>query len=86
MDTNAIRDAVLRRPFEPFVLRMNDGREYKVPHPELLAVSKRLVVVINTDTGGVVSLEPILIASMEPIVRNPAASKANNHSGSNEPS
>jgi hypothetical protein len=65
MDTNVIRDAVLRRPFRPFTLRMNDGREFHVPHPEYVAVSRRIVVVIDAKTESSLWLEPVLIASMQ---------------------
>ncbi len=64
MDTKTIREAVLRRPFRPFVLRMNDGREFRIPHPEYVAVSRRVVVAINAEDESGVYLEPILIASM----------------------
>ena len=64
MDTQSIREAILRRPFQPFVLRMNDGREFRIPHPEYVAVSRRALVVIDADTQAAVTLEPILIASM----------------------
>ncbi len=65
MDTNSIRDAVLSRPFRPFTLRMNDGREFFVPHPEFVAVSRRVVFVIDDKTKAGIQLEPILIASMQ---------------------
>jgi hypothetical protein len=65
MDTNSICEAVLSRPFKPFTLRMNDGREFFVPHPEFVAVSKRLVFVIDQKTEAGIYLEPILISSMQ---------------------
>jgi hypothetical protein len=64
MDTSTIREAVLRQPFQPFHLRMNDGREFYVPHPEYIAVSKRVVMVIDPTTEAGIQLEPLLIASM----------------------
>jgi hypothetical protein len=65
VDTNTIREAVRRQPFRAFTLRMNDGREYYVPHPEYVAVSRRVVMVINSVTEAGVHLEPILIASLQ---------------------
>lgn len=65
MDTNTIREAVLNRPFKPFTLRINDGREFFVPHPEFVAVSRRVVFVIDDKTKAGIQLEPILIASMQ---------------------
>lgn len=64
MDTNVIREAVLRRPFEPYVLRLTDGREFRVPHPEHVAVSRRVVVVVNVENDVPIYLEPALVASL----------------------
>jgi hypothetical protein len=66
MDTNTIREAVLRRPFQPFTLRMNNGREFHIPHPEFVAVSRRTVVVVDAATEAAIMLEPVLIASLKP--------------------
>ena len=65
MDTNVIRDAVLKRPFQPFVLRMNDGRAFHVRHPEYVAVSPLLVAFIDAEKETGMFLEPYLIASLE---------------------
>lgn len=65
MHTEEIRKAILNRPFEPFTLRMNDGREFYVPHTEYAAVSRRVVYVIDPETEAGLSLEPVLIASMQ---------------------
>lgn len=65
MDTESIRQAVLQRPFEPFTLRLVDGREFYVPHPEWVAVSKRVIFVVNPENEAGIQLEPLLIASME---------------------
>jgi hypothetical protein len=64
MDTKTIREAVLTRPFKAFTLRMNDGRRYHIPHPEYVAVSRRVVMVIDSGTEAGVYLEPILISSL----------------------
>ena len=64
VNTETIRQAVLDRPFKPFVLRLNDGREFHVPHPEYVAVSRRVVLVIDEKSEAGVYLEPVLIASM----------------------
>lgn len=64
MHTETVRDAILSRPFKPFTLRMNDGREFHIPHPEYVAVSKRVVVAVNENTQAAVYLEPVLIASL----------------------
>ncbi len=66
MNTETIRNAVLKRPFEPFTLRMNDGREFFVAHPEWVAVSRRSVMVVDHETEAGIHLEPVLIASLHP--------------------
>jgi hypothetical protein len=65
VDTNTIREAVRRQPFKAFTLRMNDGREFYVPHPEYVAVSRRVVMVINSVTEAGIHLEPVLIACLQ---------------------
>lgn len=65
MDTSTIREAILRRPFRPFTLRMNDGREFYIPHPEYVAVSPLVVLAINYTNNAGVYLEPALIASLQ---------------------
>ena len=40
MNADAIREFLNRRPFEPFVIRMSDGKAYEVRHPECLMVLK----------------------------------------------
>lgn len=65
METNAIREALHRQPFQPFSLRLADGRELIVPHPDFVAVSNRRVVVINSQDESTSLLEPLLIVSLE---------------------
>jgi hypothetical protein len=67
MDPAAIREAVRTRPFQPFRLRLADGRELNVPHPDLVAVAPngRRVVVFNTADDTMATLEPLLIVSLE---------------------
>ena len=65
MNLEAIRDALHRQPFRPFGLRLVDGRELHVPHPDFVAVSPRQVVVINAVDQSLSILEPFLIQSIE---------------------
>lgn len=65
MDAATIRDAVRSSPFRPFTLRMNDGREFFVNHPELIAVALTHLYVIDEKTQRGVFLEPMLVASMQ---------------------
>jgi hypothetical protein len=66
MHVDTIREAIRRVPFVPFTLRMNDGREYHIPHPEYIALSRRSVFVIDPQTDASMFLEPVLVASLTP--------------------
>jgi hypothetical protein len=37
----------LSNGFEPFLLRLTDGRRIEVPHPDFIAVGKHVVVVLD---------------------------------------
>ncbi len=65
MDTEVLREAILDRPFKPFSLKLADGRELPVRHPEFVAVAKRRVVYINHENEAISILEPLLILSLE---------------------
>src|SRR5207248_5927623 len=43
MDLEGIRIALRRQPFEPFSIRLTDGRSMAVRHPEFVAVGHRRV-------------------------------------------
>lgn len=65
MHIDLIREACRRGPFIPFLLRMNDGRIFSVPHNDYVAVGKRHVVFIDPATDASIFLEPGSIASLE---------------------
>jgi hypothetical protein len=65
VDVNAIREALHARPFQAFRLRLADGRELTIPHPDFIAVSPRRIVVINAADESTSILEPLLIVSLE---------------------
>ena len=44
MDLPGIREALRRRPFEPFSLRLADGRDLPVSHPEAVALGERWLI------------------------------------------
>jgi hypothetical protein len=64
MDIRAIRDVIRSTPFQPFTLRMNDGRKFHVAHPESIALGKRTVFVVVPESEIPVGIEPILIATL----------------------
>lgn len=65
MDIDGIRETKNRAPFEPFSLRLADGRELHVPHPDFLAFTKRHVIVTNPDNESYAVIEPLLVVSIE---------------------
>lgn len=74
MDTAGVRELLQRQPFEPFVIRLADGRTLPVPHREFVALTPRRVIVgAEDDTWSIV--EPLLIVSLDAM---PAKSKGGN--------
>jgi hypothetical protein len=68
MDPGVIREALRARPFLPFRLRFTDSREFRVPHPELLAMGPngRSMAYYNPDEDGrILFLNPLLLVSIE---------------------
>jgi len=64
MDIGGIRQALHKQPFEPFTVRLADGRGLPVPHPDFVAVGPRRVVVVAEDNSWTV-VEPILVVSLD---------------------
>lgn len=64
MDSEGVREALLRRPFEPFRICLADGRSLAVRHPEMVAVGKRRIVVVQPDDS-TLFVEPLLIVSLD---------------------
>jgi hypothetical protein len=59
-----IREALHRQPFKPFDIRLADGRSFDVSHPEMVAVGKRQIIVVEPDDSWSV-VEPLLIVSLD---------------------
>ena len=64
MDLEGVREALLKRPFEPFRIRLTDGRSLAVRHPEMVAVGKRRIVIVQPDDS-TLFVEPLLIVSLD---------------------
>jgi len=64
MDLQGLREALHRSPFEPFSIRLVDGRSLSVEHPEFVAVGTRRAIVIAADDSWSV-VEPLLIVSLD---------------------
>jgi hypothetical protein len=74
MDPNEILALVRKRPFEPFGIRLHDGRVIEVRHPDVIVVGRRSIFVglYTSDNGGGpvddwVLISPIAIASLHPL-------------------
>jgi hypothetical protein len=64
MDLQGIREALRNRPFQPFFLRLADGRDLPVPHPEAVALGKRRLIVLRPDNSWSV-VEPLHVVSLD---------------------
>ena len=64
MDLAGLREALRRQPFEPFSIRLADGRSLPVAHPEFVAVAPHRLIVVAEDSSWSV-VEPPLIVSLD---------------------
>ena len=64
MDIQGIRQALHKEPFEPFRIRLVDGRALPVPHQDFVALAPRRLVVVGEDNSWTV-VEPLLIVSLD---------------------
>ena len=62
-----IRQLLHATPFRPFVIRMADGREYRIDHPDfvLAAASNVPQIILEEPDGTVHFLSVLLITSVE---------------------
>ena len=62
-----IRDLLHAHPFVPFVIRMADGRDYRIEHPDfvLAAASDIPQITIEEPDGRQHYLSALLVASVE---------------------
>jgi hypothetical protein len=70
MDIQGVREALHQQPFQPFVLRLADGRSLPVRHPDFLAVGKRRLVLIDENDGWSF-IEPLMIVSLDQMKKSP---------------
>jgi hypothetical protein len=64
MDIAGVREALHRLPFEPFEIRLADGRALPVSHPDFVALGTRRIVVVNENDQTSI-IEPLLIVSLD---------------------
>jgi len=63
MNLEELRKARLRDPFQPFSIRLTDGRVFPVKLPESVAVGRKFALVV-TKGDSVVVLDPPAIESL----------------------
>jgi hypothetical protein len=65
MNADTIREWLNRQPFEPFELRLSNGEHYEVRHPELLAIGKNRIAIVDPNTDRFVHVALVHINSIE---------------------
>jgi hypothetical protein len=62
-----IRQLLHATPFQPFIIRMAHGKEYRIEHPDfvLAAASDVPQIIIEEPSGGVHFLSVLLVTSVE---------------------
>jgi hypothetical protein len=65
MNSEVIRQLVVRRPFEPFTLHLSGGEAYEVRHPETVAVGKQRLVVVNPESDQMAICSLLHVTSVE---------------------
>ena len=65
MSLKPLRAALTLKPFRAFWIRMSDGREYRISHPEVIAiVPGDKIVIVGTDDEGFDLLDVLHITSI----------------------
>ncbi len=80
MDIAGVREALHREPFQPFAIRLADGRSLPVRHPDFVAIGKRRIVVIGEDDSTTM-LEPLLVVSIDGPLEKGKAGNGKHHPG-----
>jgi hypothetical protein len=78
MQYEAIREARLRHPFRPFILKTTAGKIFFVGEAEHLAVAPHVVIVLDHDTQVQVLLKPDEVASIT-YMEQSTAGRPNGH-------
>ena len=66
MNIQQIRELHRAQPFKPFTLRLTDGNEYSVKHPEFLMITKSgRSIVLATSDDAVEIIDSLLVASIQ---------------------
>jgi hypothetical protein len=62
MDIAGVRESLHRQPFEPFLIRLADGRSLPVLHRDCIALTPRRVVVVAEDDSCSISELPLIVS------------------------
>jgi len=65
MGVETIREWLNRKPFEPFELRRSNGETYQVRHPEVIALGKNRIAIVDPETDRFVHVALIHVNSIE---------------------
>lgn len=66
MTSDKLNELHTARPFMPFIIHMNDGRQFKVEHPELLAHRRGTrIAYLQTSGDAGQFIDVLMIASIE---------------------
>ena len=68
----------LAGPFAPFVIHLSDGRKFKIPHRDFIAVGKGVVSIVDErDSTHTLDARHIVSISDPPLNRSKRARKLN---------
>jgi hypothetical protein len=65
MNAETVREWVNRQPFEPFEVRLSNGETYQVRHPEVLAIGKNKIGIVDPETDRFVHIALIHVNSIQ---------------------
>ncbi len=65
MNAETVREWLSRRPFEPFEVRLSNGESHQVRHPEVVAIGKNRIAIVDPDTDRFVHVSLIHVNSIE---------------------
>jgi hypothetical protein len=67
-----IRELLHASPFQPFIIRTADGRDYRIDHPDyvLAAATDVPQITIEEPDGTQYFLSALLVTSLERVARN----------------
>jgi hypothetical protein len=69
MNADTIREWLSRQPFEPFELRLSNGETYQVRHPEVIAIGKNRIAIVDPGIDRFVHVALVHINSIEALQR-----------------